>query len=62
MRLVSNYQRMLDSRLSQPKAIKKVGDGYQAKVYKNSSYTDQKMHQSIFSDPAKDKELALDDN
>ena len=62
MRLVSNYQRMLDSRLAQPKAIKKVGEGHSSKVFKNSSFADQKMHQSIFTDPTKNKELDLDEN
>ena len=46
--LIGNYQKMLDSRLSRPKAIKKIQDGRIEKVFKNTAYEDQKMHKSIF--------------
>jgi hypothetical protein len=39
---------MLDTRLSKPKAVKKINDGKIEKVFKNTAYDDQVMHQSIF--------------
>ena len=53
MNLVSNYQRMLDSRLSAPKAIKKVEEGRHKKVYKNTAMDEQLLHQSVFSERAR---------
>ena len=41
MNLVSNYQRMLDERLSKPKITKEDQNG---KVYKNSAQPDQKLY------------------
>lgn len=49
MTLLGNYQRMLDHRLSKPKAVCKVPREHKEdKVYKNSAFDDQQMHQSIF--------------
>ena len=48
MRPFGNYQKMLDSRLSKPKSIKKVQSGYLEKFYNNSVYDEQKEHQSAF--------------
>ena len=44
---------MLDSRLSQPKLLKRIEagkNGRDEKVFKNSTFEEQKMHQSIFKD------------
>jgi len=53
MRLVSNYQKMLDHRLSKPKETQKVKAEVNAnkdeRVYRNSALKDQKRHQSVFS-------------
>jgi hypothetical protein len=50
MTLVSNYQRMMDYRLSKPKSINTVSktNGRTDKVFKNSSFLDQMEHQSAF--------------
>ena len=52
MRLVSNYQKMLDQRLSKPKSLQKiaVGKAKGERVYKNSALREQMMHQSVFSE------------
>lgn len=47
MRFVNNYQRMLDSRLAAPKSLKRIDaakNGRDEKVFKNSTYEEQKIH------------------
>ena len=47
MRFVGNYQRMLDSRLANPKSLKRIDaakNGRDEKVFKNSTYEEQKIH------------------
>ena len=61
MRFVSNYQRMLDSRLAAPKSLKRIDaakNGRDEKVFKNSTYEEQKIHQSIFKDQRRTMEAA----
>jgi hypothetical protein len=44
---------MLDSRLANPKSLKRIDaakNGRDEKVFKNSTYEEQKIHQSIFKD------------
>ena len=51
MTLVRNYQRMLDTRLSNPKKLQKVDQTYvnkNLKVFKNSAFDQQQTHQSAF--------------
>ena len=48
MTLLSNYQRMMDHRLSKPKSISKVDKSYGQRVFKNSSHGDQKNHWAMF--------------
>jgi len=55
MNLVSNYQKMLDSRLSCPKSIKQVESGRIRKVYKNTAMDEQLLHQSVFSEKQRNK-------
>ena len=53
MRLVSNYQKMLDQRLSKPKSLQKIAVNQAnrgERVYKNSALREQMMHQSVFSE------------
>lgn len=52
MRLVGNYQRMLDTRLSVPKTLQKVSTNTSSKdekIFKNSAYNKQQNHQSVFT-------------
>ena len=59
MTLLGNYQRMLDHRLSKPKAISKIPRDYKDdKVYKNSAFDEQQAHQSIFKSFASQKPMA----
>lgn len=51
-RLLGNYQRMLDGRLSVPKTLQKVNTNFSSKdekVFKNTAYQKQANHQSVFS-------------
>ena len=52
MSFVSNYQKMLDSRLSRPKILQKIlmDTPYKNKdkFYKNSPFEDQHRHQKVF--------------
>ena len=58
MNLVSNYQRMMDHRLSKPKSIHTVNNGRAEKVFKNSSFNEQLMHNTSFKNKNPD---AFDD-
>ncbi len=49
--MVNLYQKMLDSRLSQPKLIQKVILGRKEVVFRNTPYLDQVKHKSIFNSP-----------
>ena len=59
MRLISNYQNMMDDRLSKPKQTQKTQvqrhGGNQERVYRNSAFKKQKLHESIFN--SSDKRL-----
>jgi hypothetical protein len=52
---------MLDSRLANPKSLKRIEaakNGRDEKVFKNSTYEEQKIHQSIFKDQRKTLDAA----
>jgi hypothetical protein len=53
MRLINNYQNMMDNRLSKPKSTQKVVVdrifGGQERVYRNSALKEQKIHESVFN-------------
>ena len=52
---------MLDSRLSQPKLLKRIENGKNGRderVFKNSTFEEQKMHQSIFKDQRRTMDAA----
>ena len=57
--MVSNYQNMLDKRLSKPKSIQRKTamrtSGKQEKIYKNTPYEEQKLHMSLFSSASKER-------
>ena len=61
MRFISNYQRMLDSRLAAQKELKRIENGkngHDERVYKNSTFVEQKIHNSIFKDSRKTLDAA----